>query len=652
MKRRSEFSRPVLIIAIMLLISGLMSAQITPEYYNNTGGPSSNAFPLNSSTNKVQWIYGPGVFNTAGLTGTPAPAGLISKVYFTIGTTTSGTAVYSNFTIKLSQNVGTITAWTDPLFVTGMTTVFAAATHSLVNPVTDGWQEITLQTPFFYDPSLSLVFELSVTAGTGNSVRQQSTVGHGRRYGNVTATSGTTGVYLINFGFELAPAGTDAGLQEFANLPDTMCEGLQPVEVILKNHGPNVLASVDIEWKVNNVAQPTFNWSGNLAANDTTLVTIGQYPFIQGINHAVQAYTVNPNGLTDTFNLNDTIIKPEIVISPSPNIVLNDTLITVCVDDPVTISGTLSGTPPWDVMINDGVIGINVLSINNPAFSYSLTASTTKTYTFSSIKDATGCETINGPSVTVTVQPLPPAVITPLGSLAACEGDSVTLMASIGLDFSYQWIRNNVNLPGDTTYVLHAKTGGDYSVKVTSPIGCENISTPVTVIIHPLPVVSLGKDTVLLPGQNIILNAGSGFNSYLWSTGATTQSILVDSAGVGIGVKTIWVHVTDNYYCLGGDTININFTNHPGIDESFPNADIKIIPNPSDGRIELQFAGMPAGQYDIEIFSPDGKAVYRSKHQLNNDKIKLDLSHIADGVYLLKVSGTAGTVVERIVIRN
>jgi len=130
------------------------------------------------------------------------------------------------------------------------------------------------------------------------------------------------------------------------------------------------------------------------------------------------------------------------------------------------------------------------------------------------------------------------------------------------------------------------------------------------------------------------------------------QSILVDSSGVGIGVKNIWVHVTDNYYCLGGDTININFTNHPGINEAFSNAGLQVVPNPSDGNIELWFSNIPAGAYDIEIFSPDGKVVYRSKHHLNNDKINLDLSHLSGGLYLLKVTGDPGTVSRRLIIEN
>lgn len=109
--KKSTIFTVVFVVSFLISFSEMLTAQVTPPYYNNVGGGSSNSFPLNSTTsNKVQWIYGPGVFNTAGTTGNPAPAGIISTVYFMIGNITSTSATYNDFTIKLSQNVGTITA--------------------------------------------------------------------------------------------------------------------------------------------------------------------------------------------------------------------------------------------------------------------------------------------------------------------------------------------------------------------------------------------------------------------------------------------------------------------------------------------------------------------------------------------------------------
>lgn len=444
----------------------------------------------------------------------------------------------------------------------------------------------------------------------------------------------------------------DAGLEFFENPADSLCSGLQPISVRLKNYGPGSLNVVNIHWNVNNVSQPVYSWSGNLPPNGTANVTIGNYNFLTGPSYNLTAYTSMPNTLPDTMNTNDTIHKYGVFVKPSPTINVSTNNLYGCQGDTLLVTGTLTGTPPWSVTIKDGNTNIPVGNITTPGFAVPLTPQATKTYLITGVSDATGCSSHDTITVNVFIDPSPPAVITPVGTTAACHGDSVGLMGSIGMNFGYEWYRNDSLISGSTTYVHYTKNSGSYRVKVSSPNGCVTMSAPVNVVIHPLPEVFLGNDTALLPGQNILLNAGPGFNSYLWSTGATMQSILVDSTDVGIGVKNIWVHVTDNYYCLGGDTILINFTNHPGIQEAFAKADIRIVPNPSDGNIELQLSNFPAGTYDFELFSPDGKAVYRSKHQLNNNKINLDLSHIANGVYVLKVSGTAGTVAEKIVIRN
>src|SRR5689334_4187514 len=72
-------------VALMLVLSGtIATAQPgTPAYFDNFAlATVGNAFPLNSTTNRVQWVYAPGVFASGGTgVGTPAFNGLITKVY-------------------------------------------------------------------------------------------------------------------------------------------------------------------------------------------------------------------------------------------------------------------------------------------------------------------------------------------------------------------------------------------------------------------------------------------------------------------------------------------------------------------------------------------------------------------------------------------
>ncbi len=80
---------------------------------------------------------------------------------------------------------------------------------------------------------------------------------------------------------------------------------------------------------------------------------------------------------------------------------------------------------------------------------------------------------------------------------------------------------------------------------------CESARVPVDVVVNPVPVVSLGNDTSILDGDNIDLDAGTGFVSYLWSNGATTQMINVNTAGC------YTVTVSNSFGCTASDVICI-----------------------------------------------------------------------------------------------
>jgi len=60
------------------------------------------------------------------------------------------------------------------------------------------------------------------------------------------------------------------------------------------------------------------------------------------------------------------------------------------------------------------------------------------------------------------------------------------------------------------------------------------------------------EDVTICEGQSTILDAGSGFTSYLWSTGSTTQSIVADTAGL------YTVTVTTDQGCEDTDSVRVN----------------------------------------------------------------------------------------------
>ncbi|MEM6272542.1 MAG: T9SS type A sorting domain-containing protein, partial [Bacteroidota bacterium] len=155
------------------------------------------------------------------------------------------------------------------------------------------------------------------------------------------------------------------------------------------------------------------------------------------------------------------------------------------------------------------------------------------------VTDSFGCQ--NTDTIEVFNFAVPDSVITPLGSLDLCEGDSVELMALNGLN-NYLWSTGEM-----TQNITVVDTGGDYSVVATDSNGC-TVRDTVTIIYRmftdPVPVIQPGPAVNLCAGSTVTLDAGNGYFSYQWNTGATTQTIVVDTSG------TFTVTVSNGFGCV------------------------------------------------------------------------------------------------------
>ncbi|MGC4104724.1 DUF7619 domain-containing protein [Ferruginibacter sp.] len=110
---------------------------------------------------------------------------------------------------------------------------------------------------------------------------------------------------------------------------------------------------------------------------------------------------------------------------------------------------------------------------------------------------------------------------------------------------------------GATSQTIVVNTSGTYSVKVTN---AQANSAADTIIINfrPVPVVNLGAD-ISQCGGSVILNAANNGAAYLWSTGAVSQSISINSAA------TYWVKVTNTGGCTASDSVVVDIKNMPVI---------------------------------------------------------------------------------------
>ncbi|MGK2857389.1 MAG: hypothetical protein ACSLFQ_09300 [Thermoanaerobaculia bacterium] len=120
----------------------------------------------------------------------------------------------------------------------------------------------------------------------------------------------------------------------------------------------------------------------------------------------------------------------------------------------------------------------------------------------------------------------PAMTISASGPTTFCQGGYVTLTALPAGLASYAWSN------GATTRSIKVTTSGNYSVQgTTTSAGCPSAPSAATAVtVNPLPAIPVitADTTAICPGENAILTAPAAA-SYLWSNGATTQSIVVST---------------------------------------------------------------------------------------------------------------------------
>ena len=150
-----------------------------------------------------------------------------------------------------------------------------------------------------------------------------------------------------------------------------------------------------------------------------------------------------------------------------------------------------------------------------------------------------GCE---GPraSILIKVLSVPKPIISASGATNICKGKTVTLNASgAGTSDTYKWSS------GPTTASISVSQGGAYYVVLTTPAGCKDSSSKITVVVNTIttPTVTGSGPLTFCKGKNVILQTTPTYVGYKWSTGTTSPRDTIKDSG------TYSVIVNDNLGC-------------------------------------------------------------------------------------------------------
>jgi hypothetical protein len=304
----------------------------------------------------------------------------------------------------------------------------------------------------------------------------------------------------------------------------------------------NPIGSAQANTPVGGTPPYTYLWSTSPAQTTQTVTGLANGTFtvfVADFNNCVIQSTVAINPLVQynvNFNATQTLFAGPPFIAQFTN----------------TTSNPSNYNFVWD--FGDGV----TLSSNNASVSHQYQYNGLYTVKLIATSISTGCQDslikagyifcTGGVSCNIT------AVFTPSTNTNACAGDSTLLTCTNSGSITYQWYLNGSAINGAVASTYYAAQSGNYQVAVTNSV-CTDFSNQVTITFNAPPqapvITSTGNVTQCL-GGSVVLNASSGYSSYVWSTGATSQSISVNGSGIYsvIGKNTFGCGTTSQPYSL------------------------------------------------------------------------------------------------------
>lgn len=163
--------------------------------------------------------------------------------------------------------------------------------------------------------------------------------------------------------------------------------------------------------------------------------------------------------------------------------------------------------------------------------------------------NASGCTAEALTSVVVNANP----TATASNTGAYCEGQTIALQTTATGTYAWSGPNGFTSTQQNPTIANAAiSDAGEYTLAITDANGCI-AQTSTVVVVNANPVVELGSNITICPGETTVLDAGAGY-TYQWSTSANTQTVTATAGDY-------YVTVFNANECSATD--NISVTNYP-----------------------------------------------------------------------------------------
>jgi hypothetical protein len=216
---------------------------------------------------------------------------------------------------------------------------------------------------------------------------------------------------------------------------------------------------------------------------------------------------------------------PNIIINPLPVTHLEDS--TTCEASMTLTAGTFASYA-WNVGLSNETITIN----------------TTGDYAIL-VTDSNGCQNRDTAHITIWN-----AQEVDLGNDSSQCGGSIPLANNI--------MSSQLWNTGAITSSISVSSTGEYSIVTTDTNGCQSRDT-ISIDIYTLPSQDWA-DTIAYCSDTAVLLTSKSFDTYLWNTGDTTQSVSLNTSGM------YSLYFEDNQGCSNTDSVYVNIHSLPNIE--------------------------------------------------------------------------------------
>ncbi len=224
-------------------------------------------------------------------------------------------------------------------------------------------------------------------------------------------------------------------------------------------------------------------------------------------------------------------------------------------------------------------------------------------------------------------------VVTPQIENIGILYQNCALVASFNAqDPSYQWVRDDVPIPGATSGVYFPTEPGVYRVYITDYIGCYGFSDTLTVDF------AAADFTVATDGLTATFsNTSTGAVSYQWDFGDGLTSNLKDPEHTYPAAGPYTVTLIAGDACSADTTVQT--IGLAGAEEPSGLDNFRLFPNPNTGVFTLELKGEPQPELSFALFRSTGQLIGRQAAGFQTGYLMQPFTFdpLPPGVYILQI---------------